>query len=175
MKTSRSNRQILAEMIAKCSSPGRVLSWQALVKKGQGTFASILATPFWVLLAYAGAPSWLYLTVLLAVTFIGVWAIRVYESDKTGHDLPEVVIDEFVGMGVSLFLVPMSPLMIALAFGLFRLFDIWKPIGVRYFDENHLNGWGVMLDDVVAGLYALIIIQGLHFSRFASALEGLLK
>ena len=47
---------------------------------------------------------------------------------------------------------------IAAAFVLFRLFDIWKPPGVRYFDRNHLNSWGVMIDDVVAGLYASLLI-----------------
>lgn len=160
----RSAKQRLAETIATLDGPRDLCqTWGRFLKKGQGTFASLLAMPFWLLLNALNISWPIYLSILVAVTFVGVWATRIYEAEFGGADLPEVVIDEFVGMGIALFFVPMISGYIALAFGLFRLFDIWKPAGVKYFDDHHFHSWGVMLDDVVAGIYALIILQTVYF------------
>ena len=76
------------------------------------------------------------------------------------HDPSEVVIDEVVGMGISLFMLPHSPGLYLLAFILFRVFDILKPSFI-YRIQNLSGGWGIMLDDVFAGIFTWIICQGL--------------
>jgi phosphatidylglycerophosphatase A len=89
--------------------------------------------------------------------FLGVKA-----SDKLkaewGHDPSKIVVDEMVGVWVAMLGVPFSLTNLALAFGLFRLFDIWKPLGIRRMERLH-GGWGVMTDDVLAGVYANVCLQ----------------
>ena len=69
-----------------------------------------------------------------------------------------MVIDEVVGVWISLFWLPLTWQHLLIGFCLFRLFDIWKPLGIRQL-EKIPNGWGVMLDDVAAGIYANICLQ----------------
>ena len=76
------------------------------------------------------------------------------------HDPSEVVIDEVVGMGISLFMLPHSPGLYLLAFILFRVFDILKPSFI-YRIQNLSGGWGIMLDDVLAGLLTFTIVKGI--------------
>lgn len=75
-----------------------------------------------------------------------------------GEDPSKVVIDEIVGVWIAMIGVPFSWLNLALAFGLFRLFDIQKPLGIRRM-ERLPGGWGVMMDDVLAGVYANVVLQ----------------
>ncbi len=91
-----------------------------------------------------------------------------------GHpDDPKIVIDESVGMGIAAFgLMPGEWLGWILAFIAFRLFDIVKPWPASYFDRCQKNGFGVVMDDVMAGVYALLLIQGgrwvwLHLSAIS--------
>ncbi|MDB5037922.1 MAG: phosphatidylglycerophosphatase [Bacteriovoracaceae bacterium] len=126
--------------------------------KGSGTIASFFATGFWVLLLELDVPRWFIILLTLLITVFGTFAIQAYEKRTKTHDGSEIVIDEWVGMGISLWFIKLNLPYIIAAFVLFRLFDIWKPPGVKYFDDHHLNSWGVMIDDVVAGLYATILI-----------------
>ena len=71
-----------------------------------------------------------------------------------------IVIDEVAGMLIACFLIPSGWVFIAAAFFLFRLFDIWKPFPARWFEERFSGGAGIMLDDVIAGFYANLVIQG---------------
>ena len=75
-----------------------------------------------------------------------------------GHDPSKIVVDEMVGMWIAMLLVPFDLLNTLLAFILFRIFDIWKPLGIRKM-EKLKGGWGVMMDDVLAGVYSLIILH----------------
>ena len=70
-----------------------------------------------------------------------------------------VVIDEIVGMLITMIAVPATPLAMVLGFILFRIFDILKPFPVNFFDQRFHGGLGIMLDDVMAGIYSLIILQ----------------
>ena len=70
------------------------------------------------------------------------------------------MLDEIAGVWVALLLVPAEPLLLAAAFGLFRLFDIWKPWPVSWADREVGGGLGVLLDDLLAGLLALAVLQG---------------
>ena len=75
-----------------------------------------------------------------------------------GDDPSEVTIDEVVGMWISLFLLPKKIFVVIAAFFLFRIFDIIKPFPARKFDDMH-GGFGIMMDDVIAGMYTNIILQ----------------
>src|SRR6185295_9768010 len=97
------------------------------------------------------------LVTLAGVTVIGIWAGSRVEMVIDAKDPGIIVIDEVAGMLVSVLFLPRTLPVLVTAFLLFRLFDIWKPFPARQFQELH-GGVGVMLDDVVAGAYALALI-----------------
>jgi phosphatidylglycerophosphatase A len=99
------------------------------------------------------APPLLPTLVLLAVgTLVAVWVAGEAER-KLGHDAHPIVADEVLGQSVALLGAPHTPLAFAAAFALFRLFDVWKPFGIRQ-AQSLRGGLGVVADDVLAGLVA---------------------
>ena len=94
---------------------------------------------------------------ILIVFFGGIKAGAAMEK-RYGHDPAEVTIDEVLGMWISLLLLPKKIIIIIAAFFIFRFFDIIKPFPARRFDAMH-GGLGIMMDDVVAGIYANIVLQ----------------
>jgi len=130
-----------------------------LIPFAPGSFGTLLAFPLYAFLQPRLDPqSWVL--VLVALFWIGVWA-----THRTGRALgvPDhggMVFDETVAFLVVLFLTPHSLLWQAFAFLLFRLFDILKPPPIRYLDRRVKGGLGVMLDDLVAGLFALLCLAG---------------
>ncbi len=112
----------------------------------------------------AALPPWenpLWAAAVLVVFFAGVRATASAEA-RYGRDPGIVVIDEVAGMMVTLFLVPNTVIAVLLGFFLFRAFDIVKPWPVRL-AEKPRGGWGVMLDDVAAGVYANLALRLLLF------------
>jgi phosphatidylglycerophosphatase A len=99
-----------------------------------------------------------FIGLMAAVFFIGVWASFRHASVLGRKDPGEIVIDEVVGQMIPLFLLKPSWGLLIAAFLLFRAFDILKPFPVNR-AENYPGGWGIMLDDIVAGLYAGILIN----------------
>lgn len=97
--------------------------------------------------------------IILTFTFtsLGVWSANVLQ-DEWGHDPGKIVVDEMVGIWISMIFVPFSIVNLLLAFGLFRLYDIWKPWLVKK-AESLDGGLGVMADDIVAGVFANVTIQ----------------
>ena len=86
-----------------------------------------------------------------------------YRAEKTlGHDASPIVIDEVLGQMITLWFVPRSWPWVLAAFFLFRLFDIWKPLGARE-AQNLPGGWGIVADDVLAGIYGFVVLQGALF------------
>ena len=77
------------------------------------------------------------------------------------HDHPGIVWDEIVGQLVALTLAPVSLVSLLLGFALFRLFDIWKPFPIRWLNNNVKGGWGIMLDDLAAGIVAALCLHGI--------------
>lgn len=124
-------------------------------------FACLLYYVFFVLL-FPESNAYILPIVTLILFFIGTWA-----TEKTiptyGDDPKCVVVDEVVGMWLALCFVPFSFLNLAIAFALFRFFDILKPLGVGYLDRNLKGAYGVMLDDVLAGVYSNVVLQLLLF------------
>jgi phosphatidylglycerophosphatase A len=99
------------------------------------------------------------LVAVLAVILVGTWAAQEAEHALGGKDPGAIVIDEVAGMAVSVLAVPLTPAVLAVAFVLFRVFDIVKPYPANAL-QRLPGGVGVMIDDLVAGLYALLLILG---------------
>lgn len=117
----------------------------------------------WLLHEFAPAGAYLpgLATLIVAFFFLGVKATDKLEPEW-GHDPSRIVADEMVGVWIAMLGVPFSFFNLALAFVLFRIFDIWKPLGIRRM-EKFPGGWGVMLDDVLAGIYALVGVHGVLY------------
>jgi len=118
--------------------------------------AALLAVHFFVVPMPWLSPAWL--GAILVVLFVGVWATR-YAEAVHGKDPGVVVIDEVLGMFVALWLVPGGIGSVIAAFFLFRFFDIVKPYPARRVEREAPGAWGVMLDDLVAGVYANIVLR----------------
>ena len=128
-----------------------------LVPKAPGTFGTLAAIPLYLVIQPLSLLNYLLLTAVFFV--LGIWlchqAIKVFER----NDPSEVVWDEVVGFLVTMVAAPAGWQWLVLGFVLFRIFDIWKPWPVRLADHKLHGGLGIMLDDVIAGIYALIVLQ----------------
>jgi phosphatidylglycerophosphatase A len=133
-----------------------------LARRAPGTAGTVVAIPIYLLVQLGGI--WFYLGFTLAAFFAGI-AICGYTARKMGIDDPSgVVWDEIVGYLISMAAAPLGVLWIVAGFVLFRLFDIWKPWPIRVLDRRVKGGLGIMLDDVVAGLFtAILLALAVHF------------
>ena len=121
-----------------------------------GTFGTLVAIPIALALrAHAGDGTYIAVFVLLLV--VGAWAAQVTGRALGVPDHGSLVVDEVAAFLLVLFFTGTAPLAIALAFGLFRFFDIVKPPPIRQVDAALKNGVGVMADDLVAALYAVFV------------------
>ncbi|WP_010323455.1 phosphatidylglycerophosphatase A [Marinobacterium stanieri] len=127
--------------------------------KAPGTFGTLAAVPLWYLMAQTSLPVYLVLT--LAAFVIGIWLCGRTSRDLGVHDHGGIVWDEFVGYWITMIAVPVDWIWALLGFILFRLFDIWKPWPIRPVDRRVHGGLGIMLDDVLAGVFAALVLQGL--------------
>lgn len=128
-----------------------------LAPKAPGTFGTLAALPLFLLLQPLGWP--VYAGLLLAATWLGVYLCD-YAGKYLGvSDHGAIVWDEFVGLWLTLFMVPAGWLWLLYGFVLFRLFDIAKPWPIGWADRQVKGGLGVMLDDILAGLMALVVLQ----------------
>ena len=137
-----------------------------LVPLAQGTAGSLLALLPWLALRHLSIP--LYVLAMLLAFALGVWACGVAGRAIGASDHRALVWDEFVGQWIALMplllpgLPPSGPAALAgamlVAFGLFRLFDVWKPWPIRWLDRRVKGGLGVMVDDVLAGVFAAIVL-----------------
>ena len=96
---------------------------------------------------------------VLVVTLVGIWAGSRVERVLGRKDPGVIVIDEVAGMFLSVVLLPRTIPVLVTAFLLFRLFDVWKPFPARE-SQALTGGVGVMIDDLIAGLYALVLVMG---------------
>jgi phosphatidylglycerophosphatase A len=122
--------------------------------KGSGTVASLLTCLIWYLLKPEIA---IQITIVLVITLIGIYSSFLVETEW-GKDNQKVVIDEVAGMSITLLAIPFEPVYILSGLILFRFFDIVKPLFIRRM-EYFKSGWGVMMDDVLAGVYSNILLQ----------------
>lgn len=128
-----------------------------LVPRAPGTFGSLTALLPWWGLRTLPAPA--YLAAVLACTALGLWLCRRLEARGAGHDPGWVVIDEWAGLWLALFLLPPGWAWLLAGVALFRLLDIAKPGPVGWCDRRLPGGWGVMADDLVAGALVCAALQ----------------
>lgn len=130
-----------------------------LVPKGPGTAGTLVALPLYALIQ--GLPAFVYWALVAVGLAVGVWLCGVAGRALGVHDHGGIVWDEIVAFLMVLPFAPQSVWGVGLAFGLFRLFDIWKPFPIAWFDARVPGGLGVMLDDVLAAGYAILCLWGL--------------
>jgi len=129
--------------------------------KAPGTWASLVTlAPVFLIQSYSG---FFGLIVFCSLIFIvGIWASTHHEKLTKSHDSKHCVIDECLGQSLVLLFTPNDLLFYLLAFVYFRFFDIIKPWPTNWFDQNVKGGLGVMIDDVVAGAQAIIVMGLTH-------------
>ncbi len=133
--------------------------YSGLAPGAPGTWGSLFAFAPWLLMRDLTLPAYLAVTAIVFV--IGTLAAGSAEKIFDRPDPGCIVIDEVVGVFITMTAAPAadSPLCWLLGFLLFRLFDILKPFPVNWFDSNFHGGPGIMLDDVMAGIYAALSLQ----------------
>jgi phosphatidylglycerophosphatase A len=155
------------------TSPVHLLAFglgTGLAPRAPGTFGTLLGLPLWWLLS--GLNPYAYLAITAALFVFGCWLCGESARRLGEHDVPGIVFDEVVGFLVTA--IPLLPAFgpmnfpmwacLAAAFAVFRLFDIWKPWPIRRLDAEVGGGFGIMLDDLAAGLYgAAMLILGRYF------------
>lgn len=122
-----------------------------------GTMGTLLAIPFYLLLRPLSLVS--YIIFVIFFTLISMWICDRVSRDMGVPDHPRICLDEMVGFFVTMIGAPQYWYAILLGFFLFRIFDIWKPWPIRWLDNTIHGGIGIVLDDVAAGIYGLIILQ----------------
>jgi len=127
-----------------------------LAKKAPGTCGTLAAIPVYCL--FAQTPLLVYSLLTIAVTLLGISLCGI-AADKLGeHDFGGIVWDEVAGYLITLWFVPFSWQATLVGFILFRIFDIIKPWPIKWVDQKVHGGLGIMLDDVLAGIFAGLIL-----------------
>jgi len=129
-----------------------------LIPGAPGTWGSMAALPLaWAITVLAG--TWGLFCAVIAAFAIGIWAAGRYTQAAGLKDSQNVVIDEVAGQWLALLFVPLDPMAYFAAFISFRVCDVFKPWPANWADRTIPGGFGIMLDDMVAGAYALILMQ----------------
>ncbi len=123
-----------------------------LAPKAPGTFGTLAAVPLFLLLAPLNSTFYLLLIIIMSVT--GIYICGKAAEDAGVPDHGAIVWDEFVGFLITMFLIPVTWQTVLVGFILFRIFDILKPWPISYLDKNCHGGFGIMIDDIVAGIAA---------------------
>lgn len=132
-----------------------------LMPKAPGTFGTLAAIPVYLMISHLVL--WEYLLITCVVTVAGVF-ICDYTSKALGvHDHSGIVIDEIAGYLITMAAVPFDWLWVLTGFILFRFFDILKPWPISWLDKNCQGGLGIMLDDVLAGIFSLICLHSIIY------------
>ncbi len=135
-----------------------------LAKKAPGTWGTLAALPVWWFFLQ-GVPTLPYLGVLLTGFAFGVVICEITSRDMGVHDFGGIVWDEWIGVWITLLWLPFSGdlttdiLWLAYGFALFRFFDIIKPWPIKWLDAKVHGGFGIMIDDVITGIFGLIVVQ----------------
>ena len=139
------------------------------LKKIPGSYASLATTIFLFFIFHVlnFSPNAVLIGVII-IFFISLYAVNIFIKDLDNKDPKEVVIDEFIGQSIPICLYEISHeatketsqvlIFYFIMFILFRIFDITKPYPVSYYDKNFKNSFGVIMDDVCAGLYVVAVL-----------------
>ncbi|MGB0833682.1 MAG: phosphatidylglycerophosphatase A [Psychrobium sp.] len=132
-----------------------------LAPKAPGTFGTLAALPLYFLMMNLSWPVFLVVTAI--VTIAGFWICDVAAKDMEVHDHGAIVWDEVAGMLITMIAAPVGLLPLVVGFVLFRFFDIVKPWPIKLLDRHVKGGFGIMIDDVLAGVFAAISLQAIHY------------
>lgn len=122
-----------------------------------GTLGTLIAIPAYYFLSEIPSP--LYEITLIGFFFLSVWISENAETFFGKKDDRRIVIDEMIGFLITMLWVPKTIPFILTGFFLFRFFDILKPFPIRHLEKRLKGGFGIVLDDVMAGVYANIVLQ----------------
>ena len=128
-----------------------------LAPKAPGTFGTLAAVPIywfiadWSLLEYSA--------LILVTAVLGIWICGAASRQLNVHDHPGIVWDEFVGYWITMWAVPVDWVWILAGFVVFRVFDIAKPWPINVLDKKVAGGFGIMIDDILAGIMACITLH----------------
>jgi phosphatidylglycerophosphatase A len=123
----------------------------------RGTYGTIVALLlFW---AVRGLPLVNYVLFVIAFSFFAIWISGLAEVYFQEADCQKIVIDEIAGYLVTMFLIPVQWKYVLAGFVAFRLFDILKPFPIRLIDQKLKGGWGIVCDDLLAGVFANLVLQ----------------
>lgn len=125
--------------------------------KAPGTFGSLAGMVLY--LPLSALPLGWYLGWILLAALVGIYLCGKTARDWQVHDHGGIVWDEFVGIWITMIAVPVTWYWILTGFLLFRLFDIWKPRPIRDCDQRVHGGLGIMLDDILAGIFAWVCLS----------------
>ncbi len=143
-------RRPFSMFVATCAAVGHLPG-------APGTYASLVALPLIVWASYSDPTSAFGIFLLLAVS--GVFLSERAEQALEVADSNHIVIDEVIGMWMALVFFPeLAWPEILVGFAVFRICDIYKPPGVRYFDDAGGGGFAIVMDDIIAGLYAVPVV-----------------
>ena len=135
-----------------------------------GTLGTLVAIPIYYFLSENPSP--LYEITLIGFFFLSVWISENAEVFFRKKDDSRIVIDEMMGFLITMLWVPKTTLFIILGFILFRFFDILKPFPIRHLEKRLKGGFGVVLDDVMAGVYANVMLQIISYFTLSPGGRG---
>ena len=129
-----------------------------------GTFGTLAAVPFYLLMRSLSLGH--YIILVLGLTIVAIIVSDITSRDLGVHDAPSIVIDEMVGFWWTMTFVPSTVVFILLGFISFRCFDIVKPWPIRWIDQYIKGGLGIVLDDLIAAVFAMLTLNGLAYIVF---------
>ena len=148
----------------KLSHPAHFLGFgfgSGLVGFMPGTMGSLAAIP--LVWGMSFLPLWAYLLLTLLSVVVGISICQKVSDDLGVHDHGAIVWDEIAGMMIVFIAVPITWHSLLIGFILFRIFDILKPWPISFLDKSVHGGWGIMVDDVVAGLFSLALLHAIYY------------
>lgn len=129
--------------------------------KMPGTWGTLIAIPIYLLMMHL--PLWAYALLTLIFILISFVICDIAAKDIGVHDHPGIVLDEIVGYLLTMIMVPIGWFWVIAGFVLFRIFDVWKPFPIRWVDRKVGGGVGIVVDDLLAAVYAWVVLQLLVF------------
>ena len=126
-----------------------------------GTMGTLVAIPIYLLMQLFPLP--IYTLILAAMICIGFWLCDVADKAAGVHDHSSIVWDEIVGYLLTMWAIPVSWISVVLGFLLFRLFDIWKPWPISWVNDKVGGGVGVVVDDLLAGVFAWVVLAFISY------------
>ncbi|MFK5987113.1 MAG: phosphatidylglycerophosphatase A [Pseudomonadota bacterium] len=139
-----------------------------------GTMGTLAAIPLYLIMVLL-LPQWMYITLTIVFLVIGIGICDRVSNDLQTHDFSGIVWDEIVGYLITMMFLPLSWELILLGFLLFRFFDILKPWPISWLDKELSGGLGIMLDDVLAGIFAWVILMLISHFWLSTAIFPILS